>query len=77
MTNLIVKAVDDALVDVLRKGNGTLCVNTEAERRQILIRALSRPKRRSLQEALASIPNVGIDTDFERTQSGGFSPVFD
>ena len=77
MTNLIVKAVDDELVDALKKRDGTLCVNTEAEHRQILIRALSRAKRRRLQEALAGIPNVGIDTDFERTQGGGFSPVFD
>ena len=34
--------------------------------REILTEVLSRPRRRSLADLLASIPDVGTDADFER-----------
>lgn len=39
--------------------------STEAEHRVILEELLLRPKRRLFAEALAAIPNVGQDEDFE------------
>lgn len=77
MANLLVRGVDDALVAMLKERAGARGVSAEAEHRQILFDALARPKRRSLAEALASIPDVGIDADFERVQDSGRAHVFD
>ena len=77
MANLLVRGVDEALVAALKERAGAHGVSAEAEHRQILFDALSRPTRRSLAEALASIPDVGIDADFERVQDGGQAHVFD
>lgn len=77
MANLLVRGVDDALVAALKERAGAHGVSAEAEHRQILFDALSRPSRRSLTEALASIPDVGIDADFERIQDSGHTHVFD
>ncbi len=77
MANLLVRGVDEALVAALKERAGAHGVSAEAEHRQILFDALSRPTRRSLAEALASIPDVGIDADFERIQDSGHTHVFD
>ncbi len=77
MANLLVRGVDDALVAALKERAGAHGVSAEAEHRQILFDALSLPSRRSLSEALASIPDVGIDADFERIQDSGHTHVFD
>ena len=39
--------------------------SAEAEHRAILDAALRRPRKRSISEVLALIPNVGRDSDFE------------
>ena len=77
MANLRVRNVDDALVAMLKERAGARGVSAEAEHRQILFDALSRPKKRTLAEALASIPDVGIDADFERVQGSERAHVFD
>jgi plasmid stability protein len=38
--------------------------SAEAEHRAILKAALNQPKKRSFNEVLASMPNVGLDSDF-------------
>jgi antitoxin FitA len=43
--------------------------SAEAEHRAILQEALLMPRRRSLAEVLASMPDVGEDADFERVQN--------
>lgn len=77
MANLIVRGIDESLVRALKERAGAHGVSAEAEHRQILEAALSRPTKRSLAEVLLAIPNVGQDADFERAQSGGVPRVFD
>lgn len=66
MGNLLVRNLDDALVQRLREQAAAHGRSVEAEHRAILARALGGPKKRSFAEALCSIPNVGEDSDFER-----------
>jgi antitoxin FitA len=78
MANLLVRGIDEALVQSLRERAAAHGRSAEAEHREILAQALSRPKNRSLAEVLASMPNVGEDADFERIQDTGGAPrVFD
>ena len=42
--------------------------SVDAEHHTIFQEAVTKPRRRSLAEVLASMPNVGTDADFERVQ---------
>jgi plasmid stability protein len=66
MANLLVRGIDDALVAALKARAARHKRSAEAEHRAILAAALAAPRRRSFAEALACIPNVGRDEDFER-----------
>ena len=69
MADLIVRGVDEALVKALKERAVAHGRSAEAEHREILAAALARPRRRSFAEVLASMPDVGADADFERTES--------
>jgi plasmid stability protein len=72
MADLLVRGVDEALVRALKARAG------EAEHREILTAALAGPRRLSFAQVLARMPDVGVDSDFERPQSAGAAPdVFD
>lgn len=77
MANLLVRGVDEALVKALKERAGAHGLSAEAEHRQILEAALSRPKKRSFVESLKAIPDVGTDADFERVQTDKVARVFD
>jgi plasmid stability protein len=78
MANLLVRNVDDSIVQSLREQAAAHGRSAEAEHRAILAEALGRPKRRTFAEVLMSMPNVGEDADFERMQdSGEAAHVFD
>jgi antitoxin FitA len=64
-TNLIVRNVDPEIVKALKELAARNGRSAEAEHRAILEAALRRPRKRSLNEVLASMPNVGEDSDFE------------
>ena len=64
-TNLIVSNVDAEVVKSLKERAARNGRSAEAEHRAILDAALRRPRKRSISEVLASIPNVGRDSDFE------------
>jgi antitoxin FitA len=66
--NLIVRNVDPALVKALKERAAEKGVSAEAEHLQILEAALFRPRKRLFNEVLASMPNVGLDSDFERVR---------
>ena len=68
-TNLIVRDVDQEIVKSLKEKASRNGLSVAAEHRAILKAALSRPRKRSFNEVLASIPNVGLDSDFERNRS--------
>lgn len=63
-TNLIVRNVDEQIVQALKERAAKNGRSAEAEHREILKAALARPRKRTLNEVLASMPNVGRDEDF-------------
>jgi plasmid stability protein len=66
MADLLVRGVDDALVQALKKRAGAHGRSQEAELRAILAAALLTPQRRNLAELLSGMPDVGVDADFQR-----------
>ncbi len=68
MANLIVRDIDPSLVAALKQRAAKHGRSAEAEHREILARALRRPRKRHLAEVLAAIPNVGRDDDFARVE---------
>lgn len=76
MANLLVRNVDDALVQSLRERAAAHGRSAEAEHREILAKALRTPQRKTFAEVLMSIPNVGEDADFARVDDGEAANVF-
>jgi plasmid stability protein len=74
MANLLVRGVEDALVQALRERAARHGRSVEAEHREILAESLGRPKKRNFAEALAAMPNVGKDEDFARENDAGGAP---
>ncbi len=64
-TNILTLDTDDELLQALTQQAAAHGRTAEAEHREILRTALQRPKRRSLAEVLADMPNVGEDADFD------------
>jgi plasmid stability protein len=65
-TNLVVRNVEAEVVQLLKERAARNGRSAEAEHREILKAALSQPRKRSFNEVLLSMPNVGEDADFER-----------
>jgi len=68
MANLLVRNLDQGIVDALKRRAAEHGHSAEAEHRRILEQALLEPAKRSFAEVLASMPNVGRDSDFERVE---------
>ena len=78
MPDLLVRGVDDALVQALKKRAGAHGRSQEAELRAILAAALLSPPRRNLAQLLAAMPEVGADADFQRQDDqAAVADVFD
>jgi plasmid stability protein len=78
MPDLLVRGVEEDIVRALKERAGAHGWSAEAEHRAILTAALARPRRRTFAEVLASMPDVGLDSDFERVEATELSPhVFD
>jgi antitoxin FitA len=77
MANLIVRNIDETIVQALKIRASQHGVSAEAEHRKILEQVLLKPQRKSFAELLSQIPNVGNDADFERIQDDSASNVFD
>ena len=77
MANLIVRNIDDDIANALKQRARQHGVSAEAEHRQILEQALTRPKKKSFVEVLSRIPDVGEDSDFERVEDESSTKVFD
>ena len=69
MAQLMVRNLDETLVRALKKRAAQRNRSAEQEHRDILKQALLGPRRRSLAEVLAAIPNVGKEEDFVRRQA--------
>jgi plasmid stability protein len=78
MATLLVRGIEETLVQRLREQAAANGRSAEAEHRAILAQALGGTARRSFAEVLSSMPEVGQDADFERIQDTGEAPrVFD
>jgi plasmid stability protein len=66
VADLLVRGVDDALLQALKKRAGAHGRSQESELRAILAAALLSPPRRNLADLLAAMPDVGVDADFQR-----------
>jgi plasmid stability protein len=77
VATLIVRNVDDSLVQALRELAASHGRSAESEHREILASVLTRPRRKTFTEALMEIPDVGLDSDFERVASDEAPRVFD
>jgi antitoxin FitA len=64
-TNLVVRNVDEDVALALKQRAAANGRSAEAEHSEILKAALKRPRRRSVADVLASMPNVGEDADFD------------
>lgn len=71
MATLHIRDLDDDLVQSLRERAARNARSMEAEVRALLAAAIAKPRRRSFAEVLASMPDVGEDSDFARARSGG------
>ena len=69
MANLIVRNVDQRIVDALKRRAAGHGRSAEAEHRLILEQALLSPPKRSFAEVLGSMPDVGEDSDFARIET--------
>lgn len=78
MATLIVRNLDQHIVDELKRRAVKHGRSAEAEHRKLLESVLLRPARKSFAEVLAAMPNVGKDADFKRVGNGtGAGSVFD
>lgn len=68
MAQLVVRNLDETVVQALKERAAKHNRSAEQEHREILKNALLGPKKRSLAAVLAAMPNVGEDTDFTRRQ---------
>ncbi|WP_296002889.1 DNA-binding protein [Rugamonas sp.] len=66
--SLTVRNLAPEIVRALKERAASNGRSVQAEHRDILEAALRRPKRRSFAEVLASMPNVGRDSDFDRRE---------
>ncbi|MES2324410.1 MAG: DNA-binding protein [Pseudomonadota bacterium] len=64
-TNLVVRNVDEEVALALKQRAAANGRSAEAEHREILKAALKRPRRRTVADILANMPDVGEDADFD------------
>lgn len=67
-TNLVVRNIDPAVAQALKQAAAAHGHSAEAEHREILRAALCQPARRTFKDVLASMPDVGTDSDFNFRQ---------
>lgn len=68
MANLVVRNLDQRIVDALKQRAAQHGRSAEAEHRALLEELLLKPKSKSFAEVLAAMPDVGRDEDFERVE---------
>ncbi len=76
MTRLLVRDLEPEVVKALKQRAAKHGRSAEAEHREILKQALLGPKKKSFAQVLMTMPNVGLDSDFERIDDSEGSDVF-
>ena len=78
MASLVVRNLDQCIVDALKQRAARHGRSAEAEHRALLETLLLKPKGKSFAEALTAMPDVGRDEDFKRAEEEtGRDHVFD
>jgi len=68
MANLVVRNLDPRIVEALKRRAAKNGRSVEVEHRALLEERLLPPRGKRLADALASMPNVGMDSDFARVE---------
>jgi plasmid stability protein len=68
LASLFLRNVDPRIVDALKQRAAKNGRSVEAEHRALLEERLLPPTGKRFAEALASMPNVGMDSDFARVE---------
>ncbi len=68
MASLVVRNLEQQIVDALKQRAARHGRSAEAEHRALLEESLLQPKRKLFAEILTTMPNVGQDEDFERIE---------
>lgn len=77
MPDLVVRNLDPQVVDALKRRAARHGRSAEAEHRELLAQSLLKTKKKTFAQALAAIPDVGVDADFERVDNDGTDDVLD
>ena len=77
MSQLLVRDIDPEIIQALKRRAAARGHSAEAEHREILRQALFGTPRKSFAEVLAEMPDVGLDSDFERREASEKRDVFD
>lgn len=75
--SLLVRNVDESIVQALKERAARHGRSTEAEHRALLAESLLKPRRRTLAAVLAAIPPVGKEEDFTRVEEHEATRVLD
>ncbi len=76
MTRLLVRDLEPEVIKALKLRAAKHGRSAEAEHREILKQALLGTNKKSFSKILASMPNVGKDSDFERVDDSEDGNVF-
>lgn len=68
-THLVVRNIEPSVAQALKEAAARHGRSAEAEHREILRAALTRPVRRSFKDVLTAMPDVGTDEDFDFRQA--------
>jgi plasmid stability protein len=76
MSRLLVRNLEPGIVKALKERAAKHGCSAEAEHREILKQSLLGSNKKSFAEVLATMPNVGNDSDFSRTDDSEGKDVF-
>ncbi|QVL47164.1 MAG: DNA-binding protein [Thiocapsa sp.] len=76
MAHLVVRNLDHSIVEALKHRAAVHGRSAEAEHRLILEQVLLHSPKRSFAEVLASMPDVGRDSDFQRAEATEAQTVY-
>ena len=76
MSKLLVRDLEPEVVKALKQRAAKHGRSAEAEHREILKQALLGTQKKSFAQVLASMPNVGEDSDFDRVDDSEGGNVF-
>ena len=69
MPSLVVRNLEESIINALKQRAVEHQRSTETEHRAILAEVLLKPPRKTFAEALATIPDIDIDADFQRVNA--------